>query len=36
MLDAIELDAALNEGNRRVEYNRDGSVKPQENKSAGR
>jgi len=36
MLDAIELDAALNEGNRRGEYNRDGSVKPQENKSAGR
>ena len=36
MLDAIELDAALNEGNRRVEYNRDGSVKPQQNKSASR
>jgi hypothetical protein len=36
MLNAIELDAALNEGNRRAEYNRDGSVKPQQNKSASR
>lgn len=31
MLDGIEMDAALNERNRCVKYNRDGTVRPQEN-----
>ena len=31
MVEGIELDAMFNTGNRRVEYNRDGSVKPQKN-----